>query len=214
MPLLHLVHAFFHIRELLLNLLEAVGFSGRAALPGIGEKFVADEGDADDSDRENYQTQGARLLRRRLFGRGDEYLPVKINTCHARLLQFRGNWKRSLLSCDARWISRRQQQSHLTRFARKQIHLAPCGIQALPPHFDLIFSRSHHELERAVAYKSTVNKHLRRRRRGAQQQLAGVLPRMLFQSLTIYQVRRRPRRSRKVLRLGRILRRGSWRRRV
>jgi hypothetical protein len=78
-PLLHLIHAFFHIGELLLNLLEAVGFSGRAALTGIGEKFVADEGDTDDGDRENYQAEGARLLRRRLFGRCDECLPVKID---------------------------------------------------------------------------------------------------------------------------------------
>ena len=64
-PLLHLIHAFFHIGELLLNLLQAVGFSGCAALAGIGEKFVADEDDTDDGDRNNYQTEGARLLRRR-----------------------------------------------------------------------------------------------------------------------------------------------------
>jgi len=74
-----LVHAFFYIRELLLNLLEAVGFSGRAAVTGIGEKFVTDEGNANHSDRQNYQAEGARLLRRRLFGRCDEYLPVKID---------------------------------------------------------------------------------------------------------------------------------------
>jgi hypothetical protein len=79
-----LVNPFLHVRQLLLNLLKAVGFGGRPVQAGIGHQLVTDESDPRDRNHENQDAHDARwLFRRGLIGRGHEYLSVKINACHA-----------------------------------------------------------------------------------------------------------------------------------
>jgi hypothetical protein len=84
MPFLELVNPFFHVRQLLLNLLKAVGFGGCAVQTGVGQQLVTDESDPGYRDGENHDAHDSRgLFRGGLISRRYEYLPVEINACHA-----------------------------------------------------------------------------------------------------------------------------------